>query len=174
MSEGVATTTHYIIIIPTLACTLGVLLLTLLSKTPSFGYPCSFLLVCKLWGSTVAEVNQTTRARLRLVYWRTAVNLCTGQVNCERWLVDHPRASWPTPGPCVWGGVRYRWWVPDGWSTPHRGLIPGRYNKILLQLLNFLSETRVALPGIDAAQMSSVVLYKLEKSEHFNHYTILL
>ena len=28
------------------------------------------------------------------------------------------------------GRVRYRWWVLDGWSAPHRGLIPGRYNTI--------------------------------------------
>ena len=40
----------------------------------------------------VAEVNQT-RVRRELIYSGKALDLYTGQVNCERWPVDPPLAG---------------------------------------------------------------------------------
>ena len=59
----------------------------------------------------VAKVNQT-RVRRELIYERKALDLYTGQVNCERWPVDPPHgwnAGLTCPNPPLRGGsVRCR------------------------------------------------------------------
>ena len=65
---------------------------------------------CSRWVTSVEEVNQT-RVRWRLIYWRTAVNLYTGQVIGKRWPVDCPcgwNAGLTCPNPLLGGGVRCR------------------------------------------------------------------
>ena len=54
---------------------------------------------------TVAEVNQT-RVRRELIYLVKALDLYTGQVNCELWPVDRPCGGMLAVT-CP-GGVRFR------------------------------------------------------------------